>query len=244
METVPVLIAGLGSAFHGEPVLKASAVLDQCLLRIVMVLAPIWNQCVKPLIQLEKDFKSLQSDYQSHDFNRDSNSNLIYLNRLMVLSDSISIIKENISDLSKHTNDLYDWIDGFLTPILAELSLGPEDSLNQCELESDRRSYQVSLLLDAQSYLCIALDSLANNLNLLKISFTKLSIGFDGFINRFELALQRSPRTVRVRELWACLRSYGDSFELFVQCLLVLASVSMAIQNDTIGTLHSISYRV
>ncbi|KAH9822306.1 hypothetical protein DFH28DRAFT_1018815 [Melampsora americana] len=233
-----------------ESVLKASALLDQCLLRIVMILEPIWNQTVKPLIQLEKDLKALQIDYQSKTiFNQSSNSNLTYLNRLMKLSDSISIILENLTDLSKHLNDLYEWIDGFLTPILAELSLGSEDELNSVEIESDRRSSQVSILLDAQSYLCIGLDSLSNHLKLYKESFLKLSMGFDHHLNRFESfyllhhPLVNDLETLGLDAFYLGLESYTNPLSFFIQSLSVLASISMAIQTDTMGTLHSISYQ-
>ncbi|EGG00180.1 uncharacterized protein MELLADRAFT_75820 [Melampsora larici-populina 98AG31] len=222
-----------------EPVWKASSVLDQCLLRTVMVLEPVWNQCVKPLMALQKEFKTLQVDHQSFD---DPDSNLLYLNKLMKLNDSISIIKENLSDLSKHINDLYDWIDGFLTPILAELSQGPEDELNQSDHESDQRSTQVSILLDAQSYLCIALDSLATNLNLFKVSFCKLWNGLDEFMGRFEGQIGTGNRLC-FQQVWKSLRSYDLSCLCFIHSLSVLASVSMVIQNDTIGTLHMISYQ-
>lgn len=42
-----------------DAVVSASALVDQCLLRAVLILEPLWDQCVQPLITFEGDFQGL-----------------------------------------------------------------------------------------------------------------------------------------------------------------------------------------
>lgn len=158
--------------------------------------------------------------------------------RFCGIADSASRLEGSLTDLAQHLSDLYDWVDAYLTPALAELSVPESDPLNLPPRVEDQRSHQVSHLLDAHSYLCQAMDRVAMDVKTYQKTFAKLTESFEEILDMIEnehLAdISKSQFVDWMAESCASLRPMLES-------LAVLASVASAIQADTAGTAHAIS---
>ncbi|KAG0145887.1 hypothetical protein CROQUDRAFT_45114 [Cronartium quercuum f. sp. fusiforme G11] len=210
-------------------VFRASALVNQAFLRALHILEPIWNRCVRRLMDFEIGFKQLDAALDNGTLNlaleaKDPNT----LSQLCAMTDNANRIEGSLADLSQQLSEFYDWTDAYLTPALAELNVGPDDPLNATERQEDRRAFQVSSLLDAHSYLCQLMDSLANGVQLFQKSFVELADGCDRLPETLLLEQSSSAHPQQIVRNWV--RACCPPLRSMIDCLSVLASLSDSIK--------------
>lgn len=162
-------------------VIKASTLIDQCLAQFIYSLEPL-RVIARDLTQLNQSLQELHSFLLGQpgspfDLQKEVTCAQLWKG-LCLLADQTSLVEDGLADASHDLNQLCDWVDGSLTPALAEVKLP------SCE-----QNVQVSQILDVHSYLC---ESLAKACETLKIFLCCLN-RISSSIARFQLILTSSP---------------------------------------------------
>lgn len=219
-----------------DQVIQASALLDQCLLRLALLLDPVQYELSQLLYSISGTLLSIDEDVLG---DRLCMTNEVectkFWQRLAELQDRVSRAELRMTDLSVHLCDFYDWTDGCLTPVLGRLSVEEDDLSNQVEEESQRRNLVVSHLLDVQSYFCQALDQISWATKVYRKILTKMIESIDDFSH----AMVNDDSFVDELVNWT--RLVRSTLKPMADSLLVLSSVASGIETFTTGTIHAIS---
>ncbi|EGG00796.1 uncharacterized protein MELLADRAFT_111502 [Melampsora larici-populina 98AG31] len=219
-----------------DQVIQASTLIDQCLLRLALLLDPVQYELSQLLYSINGSLLSIDEDVLG---DRLCTKNEVectkFWSRLAELQDKVVKAELRMSDLSVHLSDFYDWTDGCLTPVLGRLSVEEDDLSNQVEESSQRRNLVVSHLLDVQSYFCQALDQISWITKLYRKILTKVLDSIDDFSE----AMVNDDRFID--ELINWIRLMRSTFKHMADSLLVLSSVANGIETFTSGTIHAVS---
>ncbi|KAH9822582.1 hypothetical protein DFH28DRAFT_1049848 [Melampsora americana] len=219
-----------------DQVIQASALIDQCLLRLTLLLDPVQYELSQLLYSISGTLLSIDDDILGDKLCINNEVECTkFWSRLAELQDKVTRAELRMTDLSVHLCDFYDWTDGCLTPVLGRLSVEEDDQSNQVEEESQRRNSVVSHLLDVQSYFCQALDQISWATKVYRKVLTKMIDSID----QFSEAMVNDDSFLD--ELMNWIRLIRSALKPMADSLLVLSSVASGIESFTTGTIHAVS---
>ncbi|KAG0140491.1 hypothetical protein CROQUDRAFT_53174 [Cronartium quercuum f. sp. fusiforme G11] len=215
-----------------DQVTHASIVLDQCLLRLTKLLEPVERRIAQLLFKIMRALQVLDEDIVCNKLcTRNEVECTKFWSRLAQLADQLGQAEDRLIELSNQLSEIYDWIDGCLTPVLGRLAVDETDEANR----SEGRNSIVSHLLDVQSYFCQTVDQLSWSAKV----YRKLVSQMNACVNKFGETMVEDDGFVDSLLEWSTLS--GASLKPMAESLIVLSSVASGIQTLTAGTIHELA---
>ncbi|KAA1063998.1 hypothetical protein PGTUg99_002148 [Puccinia graminis f. sp. tritici] len=213
-------------------VIRASLLIDQGLARFIFVLEPFKLNATQ-FHALSGDFNELssfitQNHLDQHNPTTTTTTNTQLWNGLGRLADEIVQVEDGLSCAMAEISELHDWVDGLLTPALAEVKFSYR-ATNEL----------VSKILDVHSYLCDSLAKAASILAIYRSVLGHLSRAIDSLQAALLDHLEPSNPLFPFPQTAAWAAAASLSLASFARAIAIFCSISSCIQLHTQGALVS-----